>query len=80
MSSKITFDDAENPGKQVTMEADPQCAVTPGTQPGTAIIHTPDGQRSFVKGDYRDVQARLQAAAAQAHESGEAPRGNTPMS
>lgn len=80
MSSIITFDDAENAGTQVTLEADPQCAVTPGPRPDTAIVNTPDGRRLIVKGDYLDVQVKLQAAAARAHESGEAPRGNTPMS
>lgn len=78
--SSIKFDDAENTGREVLVEADPQCAVTPGQLAGTAVINTPDGRRLIVKGDYRDVQVKLQAAAARAHESGESPRANTPMS
>lgn len=79
MATVITFDDAENPGKTVSIEAHPQTAVTPGPAANTAMVNTPDGKRMLVVGDYRDVQIRLQAAAARAHESGEAPRKNTPM-
>ena len=80
MAAQIQFDDAERPGTRVTVEAHPQAAVTPGPTPGTAIINTPDGVRVCVVGDYREVEARLQAAAARAHESGDAIRKNTPMS
>jgi hypothetical protein len=80
MAAEITFDDAENAGKKVTIEAHPQTAVTPGPSDNTAMINTPDGKRMLVVGDYRDVQVRLQAAAARAHESGDAPRKNTPVS
>ena len=79
MTSQIRFDDAEHAGTQVTIEADPQAAVTPGPEPGTAVVITPDGRRVCVVGDYRDVQVKIQAAAARAHESGEAPRQNTPV-
>jgi hypothetical protein len=79
MASEIQFDDAENPGRKVAVEAHPQCAVTPGDKPSTAVIHSPDGRRVRVLGDYRDVEVRLQAAAAQAHGTGAAPRKNTPV-
>lgn len=80
MAVEIQFEDAENPGARVTVEAHPQAAVTPGPREGTAIINTPDGRRFCVVGDYRDVEVRLQAAAARAHESGDATQPNTPMS
>ena len=80
MAVEIQFDLAEKPGTRVAVEAHPQAAVTPGSTPGTAIINTPDGIRVCVVGDYREVEARLQAAAARAHESGDATRKNTPMS
>jgi hypothetical protein len=78
MTDQIRFEDAENRGTQVVVEADPQAAVSPGPEAGTAVIITPDGRRVWVVGDYRDVEVRLQAAAARAHESGAAPRKNTP--
>jgi hypothetical protein len=80
MAAEIRFDDAENPGKQVSLEANPQTAVSPGTKAGTAIVNTPDGRRLCVVGDYREVEAKLQAAAARAHESGDAIQQNTPVS
>jgi len=79
MADQIRFEDAENPGTQVTVEADPQAAVNPGPRPGTAVVITPAGRRVCVVGDYRDVQVKLQAAAARAHETGETPRQNTPV-
>jgi hypothetical protein len=80
MAVEIQFENADKPGTRVNVEADPQTAVTPGPTPATAIINTPEGLRVCVVGDYRDVEARLQAAAARAHESGDAIRKNTPMS
>lgn len=80
MATEITFDDAETRGKKITVEAHPQAAITPGPADNTAIINLPDGKRMIVVGDYRDVQVRLQAAAARAHENGDAPRKNTPVS
>lgn len=69
--------DAENPKREVTIEANPQTAVVPGPKPGTATVISPDGRRVQVVGDHQDVHARVQAAAARAHESGDAPRKNT---
>jgi len=80
MAVEIQFENAEKPGARISVEAHPQAAVTPGPTPDTAIINTPDGRRVCVVGDYRDVEVRLQAAAARAHESGDATRKNTPMS
>jgi hypothetical protein len=80
MAVEILFDDAERPGSRVAVEPHPQAAVTPGPAPGTAIINTPDGRRVCVVGDYREVEVRLQAAAARAHEGKDAIRKNTPMS
>jgi hypothetical protein len=79
-AKQLEFDDADNPGRKVRVEADPQATVTPGTNPGTATVITPDGLRIPVVGDYRDVHARIQAAAARGHESGDAPRANTGVS
>ena len=80
MDDVIQFDDADKPGAKVGLVPHPQSAVSPGPRPGTAIINTPDGGRVCVVGDYRDVEVKLQAAAARAHESGDAPRKNTPVS
>ena len=71
---------AENPGTRVTVEAHPQTAVSPGQTPGTAIINTPNGIRVCVIGDYREVEVRLQAAAARDHARGDVTQKNTPMS
>jgi len=76
----LQFEDAENPGRTVAVEADPQAAVTPGERPGTATVITPAGRQVRVVGDYRDVHVRIQAAAAAGHESGQAPRANTGVS
>ena len=67
---RVEFEDADAPGRVVAVDADPQTAVTPGDQPGTATITGPDGRRVRVVGDYRDVHVKIQAAAAMAHESG----------
>jgi hypothetical protein len=80
MAAEVVFESAEKAGSSVSVPAHPQAAVSPGPKPNTAIINSPDGQRVCVVGDYRDVEVRLQAAAAQAHEDGSAPRKNTPMS
>jgi hypothetical protein len=80
MPTSIMYEDAEKPGKHLLVEVHPQAAVTPGPRPKTATVISPDGGRVIVVGDYRDVQVRLQAAAAQAHEEGDAPRKNTPVS
>ena len=80
MAGTIPFEDAEKPGKQVIVEAHPQVVVSPGPKPNTATVITPDGRRVCVMGDYRDVQVQIQAAAARAHENGDAPRKNTPVS
>ena len=76
---KIDFYDADNPGRKVTVDADPQAVVTPGDRPDTAVITAPNGRQVRVVGDYREVHVRLQAAAAQGHESGAAPQPNKPM-
>ena len=80
MAAQVQFEDAERAGVIVVIDADPQASVTPGGTPETAIIVLPDGTRRVVVGDYRDVKVKLQAAAAQGHESGDAARRNTPMS
>ena len=80
MAIQLTFQDAENSGKTVSIDAHPQMSIQAGEKPDTAIINAPDGRRFVVLGDYRDVQLKIQAAAAQGHESGEAPRKNTSMS
>ena len=80
MAVELQFENAEKAGTQVTVLAHPQSAVSPGPAPNTAIINSPDGQRVCVVGDYRDVEVRLQAAAARAHEDGSSPRKNTPVS
>jgi len=80
MAATIQFEDSEKTGQPVRVEAHPQVAVIPGPKPNTATIITVDGRRLSVIGDYRDVQVQLQAAAARAHENGDAPRKNTPMS
>ena len=79
MAAQVQFEDAERAGLVVVFDADPQMSVSPGDAPDTAIIASPDGTRRIVAGDYREVKVKLQAAAAQGHQSGDAPRGNTPM-
>ena len=64
--------------RRVSVEADPQAAVTPGRRPGTATVTAPDGRQVHVVGDYREVQIRLQDAAARAHEGGDATHPNRP--
>jgi hypothetical protein len=76
----IEFDDADHPGRKVRVEAHPQTTVTPGTNPNTAVVITPSGGRVVVAGDYLDIHAKIQAAAARGHESGDAPRANTGVS
>jgi hypothetical protein len=76
----IPFDDPDRPGQMVSVEANPQAAVTPGPRPDTAVITQPDGKQVTVSGDYREVHVRLQAAAARGHESGETERQNRPVS
>ena len=80
MATEIAFERADKVGSQVMVQAHPQSAVSPGPTPNSAIINSPDGRRVCVVGDYRDVEVRIQAAAARAHENGTAPRKNTPMS
>ena len=80
MAKLIGFESADNPGTSIAIEAHAQVAVTEGEAPGTAVIHTPDGRRYTVVGDYREVEAKLQAAAAQAHESGTVTTANRPVS
>jgi hypothetical protein len=77
---KIPFDSADNPGRKILVEADPQAAVTPGPRPGTSTITLPDGQQFRVAGDYLNIHLRIQAVAARGHESGCAPRFNTAVS
>ena len=77
---QLRLEDAENPKCDVMIDADPQTAVVPGPKPGTATVITPDGRRVQVIGDHQDVHARVQAAAARAHESGEAPQKNSGVS
>ena len=77
---QLEFDDAEHANRKVRVEAHPQITVIPGDRPNTAVIITPDGQRIPIVGDHLNVHARIQAVAARAHESGDAPRANTGMS
>ncbi len=77
---QIRLEDAANPKQELTVEANPQTVVVPGPQPGTATVISPDGRRCNVVGDYQDIHARVQDAAARGHESGEAPRSNTGVS
>lgn len=80
MAAQVQFEDAERSGLVVVFDADPQLFVSAGTAENTSIITSPDGTRRVVVGDYREVKVKIQAAAAQGHESGESPRANTPMS
>jgi hypothetical protein len=77
--TQIRFKDANDPAREVVVEADPQAAVTPGSQPGTATITLPDGQQFHVAGDHLDIHVRIQAAAARGHQRGTAPQANTPV-
>jgi hypothetical protein len=76
---QLTFPDADRPEHLVTVVVDTQTAVTPGPRPDTATITSPDGEVIHVAGDYREVHARIQAAAARAHETGVAPQAKTPV-
>lgn len=78
--AQIQFEDAEQTGVVIVVGADPQTAVTAGERPNTAVLSLPDGTRRIVVGDYREVKIKLQAAAAQGHESGAATQPNTAMS
>ena len=80
MATLLTFENADARGRSVDIEAHPQTSIQPGDEPGTAVVNSPDGKRFVVVGDYRDVQLKIQAASAQGHESGDAPRKNTSMS
>jgi hypothetical protein len=80
MPNTIQFECAERAGRMLAVDAHPQTTVMPGDSPNTAVVNTPDGQRMVVKGDSKDIQVQIQAAAAQGHESGDAPRKNTSMS
>ncbi len=77
---QLEFDDAENPGRKVMVAVNAQTAVGPGSDPNTAVIIAPDGTRTTVVGDYRHVHLRIQAAAAEAHQSGPTEQPNTPVS
>ena len=80
MATRLSFQDAENAGATVSVDAHPQTSIQPGEKPNTAIVTSPDGKSYVVVGDYRDVQLKIQAASAQGHESGDTPRKNTSMS
>ena len=80
MAAQVQFEDAERAGVVVVFDADPQVSVTPGERADTAIVISTDGTRRVIVGDYREVKVKIQAAAAQGHEGGDAPRANTPMS
>jgi hypothetical protein len=77
---QLQFEDAKNAGRKVTVAVDAQTAVAPGDTPETAFIYSPDGTRTHVLGDYRHVHLRIQAAAAQSHETGASEQPNTPVS
>ena len=77
---QLEFEDADNPGRKVRVEAHPQVTVTPGADTNTATVLTPGGGRFRVVGDHLAVHAKIQAAAARGHESGDAPRPNTGVS
>jgi hypothetical protein len=80
MPASITLQRADGQGDDIEVEAHPQTAVMPGEAAGTALLILPDGSRRIVEGDAKEIQIRIQAAAAQGHESGDAPRKNTSMS
>lgn len=65
---KVKFQSADDPSQIVSVLADPQTAVTPGDESGTAVVTTPDGGQFRVVGDYKDVHVKIQAAAAMAHQ------------
>ncbi|MBA4062589.1 MAG: hypothetical protein C0501_02560 [Isosphaera sp.] len=67
-------------GRTVSVAVDAQTVVVPGDAPGTATVISPDGTRTRVAGDHQDVNLRLQAAAARAHEGGAVEQANTPVS
>jgi len=78
--AQVQFEDAERPGVVIVVEADPQTAVAPGPGDSNAIVSCPNGSRHIVVGDYRVVKVKLQAAAAEGHESGTTPQPNTGVS
>ena len=80
MPTSIKLERAEGQGNFVSVEAHPQTVVMPGEQANTAVLNLPDGKRLVVKGNAKEIQIQIQAAAAQGHESGDTPRKNTSMS
>ena len=80
MPAQVQFEDAERPGVIIVVEADPQTAVAPGPGDCNSIVSCPNGSRHIVVGDYREVKIKLQAAAAENHESGTNPKPNTGVS
>ena len=80
MAEEILFESAEKEGSIVAVAAHPQTVVSPGPTPNTATIISPEGRTVCVVGDYRDVEVKLQAAAARIHEDGTEPRQNWPVS
>lgn len=75
----VLFDHPAKPGVKIPVTPDAQAVVTPGDDPGTAVVIAPDGTRSQVVGDPADVHLKIQAAAARAHETGEVEVANTPV-
>ena len=75
---QLQFDTPD--GGKVSVAVDAQAVAVPGDAPGTATVISPDGTRTRVAGDYQDVQLRIQAAAARAHEGGAMEQPNTPVS
>jgi hypothetical protein len=64
----------------VSVPVDAQTVALPGDSPGIAVVVAPDGTRTRVAGDYREVHLQIQAAAARGHESGTIEDQNTPVS
>lgn len=75
---QIQFDTPD--GRKVSVGVDAQTVVVAGDAPGTATVISPDGTRTVVSGDYQDVELRIQAAAARAHEGGAVEQPNTAVS
>jgi hypothetical protein len=77
--TSLLLDHPSKPGVKVPVTPDPQSVVTPGDDPGTAVVLAPDGTRTQVSGDPADVHLKIQAAAAHAHQSGQIEVANTPV-
>lgn len=73
----LELDDVKNPGKSVSIPADPRASVMPGPAPDTVIILTSDGQSAWVVGTVEEIQRKIETAA-HSGKNGDAPRGQVP--